>query len=70
MADDTPKGRVPPVSRGQAMNVGSSFIDLDDGRTLAPGAIADDVNLRHPHNDRLVKAGLLASPVTTPTKEQ
>lgn len=47
--------------RSTAKNVGGSVIDLDDGRSLGPGETAEDVNLEHPHNDRLVLAGLLAA---------
>lgn len=49
-------------------NVGASVIDLDDGRSLAPGETAELVNPKHPHNDRLVLAGLLTE--TRPAKEK
>lgn len=57
MADEE---AVAPVELRTVRNVGGSAFDLDDGRTLAPGEVAEGVNVKHPHNDRLKLAGLLA----------
>lgn len=48
------------VKKVRVKNIGGSSVDLDDGRTIAPGEYAEDVNLEHPHNDRLVLAGIIA----------
>lgn len=58
------------VQKDRVKNVGSSIVDLDDGRTLAPGDYADDVNLADPHNDRLVLAGIIIAVPTHPKKEE
>lgn len=40
------------------LNVTGHPIDLDDGRSLAPGEQAEDVDTDHPHNRVLVTDGL------------
>lgn len=40
------------------LNVAGHPIDLDDGRTLAPGEQAEEVNTDHPHNRVLIVEGL------------
>lgn len=40
------------------LNVAGHPIDLDDGRTLAPGEQAEEVDTDHPHNRVLVVGGL------------
>lgn len=53
------------------LNVAGHPIDLDDGRTLAPGEQAEDVNTDHPHNRVLVVEGLATvTEGTTPKKTQ
>lgn len=53
------------------LNVAGHPIDLDDGRTLAPGEEAEDVNTDHPHNRVLVVRGhLTVLEGTTPRKTQ
>lgn len=34
-------------------------IDIDDGRTLAPGDVAKDVDVNHPHQQGLIDDGNL-----------
>lgn len=48
-------------------NVGASVVDVEDGRSFGPGETLEDVNLRHPHNERLVTAGLIAAVKSNPT---
>lgn len=40
------------------MNVSGHPVDIDSGRTLAPGEVADGVDLKHPHNKSLLDLGL------------
>lgn len=40
------------------INVSGHPVDIDSGRTLAPGETADGVDLEHPHNKALVDDGL------------
>lgn len=58
------------VHLDRVKNVGASIVDIDDGRTLAPGDYADDVNLAVPHNDRLVLAGIIVGVPTHSKKEK
>lgn len=41
------------------LNVAGYPVDLDDGRTLAPGQSLDDVDAGKPHNRVLVLSGAL-----------
>lgn len=41
----------------KVLNVTGHSIDLDDGRTLAPGEEAEDVNTEHPHNAAVIDQG-------------
>lgn len=53
------------------LNVSGHPIDLDDGRTLAPGEQAEKVNTDHPHNRALVVNGQLSvTEGMTPHKAQ
>lgn len=53
------------------LNVAGHPIDLDDGRTLAPGEQAEEVDTTHPHNRVLVVEGLATVlEGTTPKKTQ
>lgn len=53
------------------LNVAGHPIDLDDGRTLAPGEEAVEVDTDHPHNRALVVNGHLAvTEGMTPHKAQ
>ena len=47
-------------------NVGTTTIDLSDGRTLAPGETAEGISIERGHNKRLVDEGWLAEIVTEP----
>jgi hypothetical protein len=51
--------------------VATHAVDLDDGRSLAPGATAYDVDTSSPHNRNLVIDGLLnVTEGTTPRVRQ
>lgn len=51
------------------LNVVGHPIDLDDGRTLAPGEEVDQVDTDHPHNRALVVNGhVLVTEGMTPRK--
>lgn len=41
----------------KVLNVSGHPIDLNDGRTLAPGEEADGVDIDHPHNQSLLDSG-------------
>lgn len=47
-------------------NVAGHSIDLDTGRTLAPGEKAEGVNVDHPHNQALIARGKAVA--STPRK--
>lgn len=47
------------------LNVSNQTIDLDDGRTLAPGETANSVDLGHPHNKAILGQGLALALVKT-----
>lgn len=55
MADESK----PKAETVRVKNIGTSVVDLDDGRSLAPGEYAEEVNIGDPHNDRLVLAGII-----------
>lgn len=53
------------------LNVAGHPIDLNDGRTLAPGEEADGVDTDHPHNRALaVNQHIVVSEGMTPQKTQ
>ena len=57
------------------LNVSNQVIDLDDGRTLAPGEEAVDVDVNHPHNQLILDEGLALTvkdekPATTTAAEK
>lgn len=53
------------------LNVVGHPIDLDDGRTLAPGEEVEEVDTDHPHNRALVVNGhVLVTKGMTPHKAQ
>lgn len=55
----------------KVLNVAGHPIDLDDGRTLAPGEEAEDVDTDHPHNRAVIVRGLATvTEGTTPRKTQ
>lgn len=55
----------------KVLNVSGHSVDLDSGRSLAPGDEADDVDTEHPHNRALVLAGLVTvTKGTTPRVSQ
>jgi hypothetical protein len=54
----------------KVLNVASHPIDLDDGRTLAPGEEAVGVNLNITHNKVAVAQGLLIEVKSAPAKKQ
>lgn len=41
----------------QVKNVARGVRDLNDGRVLAPGQSASSVDVKDPHNARLIEAG-------------
>lgn len=43
----------------KVLNVTTHAIDLDDGRTLAPGETADDIKEGNRHNKTLIEQGLI-----------
>lgn len=43
----------------KVLNTASHPVDLSDGRTLAPGEVADDIDTDHPHQRSLVLDGHL-----------
>jgi hypothetical protein len=45
-------------------NVAGHPIDLDTGRSLAPGEEAEDVNAAHPHNQALIARGQAVASTT------
>lgn len=55
----------------KVLNVAGHPIDLDDGRTLAPGEEAEGVDTTHPHNRAVIVNGLATvTEGTTPRKTQ
>jgi hypothetical protein len=54
------------------LNSANRPVDLDDGRTLAPGEEAKKVDLAHPHNKTLIEQGLVlqvSEPKTQSSRE-
>jgi hypothetical protein len=45
---------------GKVVCTASHAVDLDTGRSLEPGEIAEDVDTDHPHNRGLILDGSLA----------
>lgn len=41
------------------INISNRTVDLDDGRIVAPGDEAKKVNLAEPHNENLLRQGLI-----------
>lgn len=55
----------------KVLNVAGHPIDLDDGRTLAPGEEAEGVDTNHPHNRAVIVRGLATvTEGSTPRKTQ
>lgn len=48
------------------LNVGNHAIDLDDGRTLAPGEEADGIDVDSSHNKSVIDQGLALVVETQP----